>query len=736
MSYGLDMPTELVDAITDTIKRRGGVWKVSRGDWRFRCLNPEQHENGDAHTSADWNPGKAVWKCRVCGDGGGAYELARRLGIDTERYGPRFELNGKHGAPTAPAPTTLAGFCTERHLPIALLNDVFEVRETTHDGRPALRYPTARGDRIRFLDDKKPKYKFATSGHETLYNVGRALDLLRAGQTTLYLVNGEPSVWACHAEGVPACCLCIGEKAPSIEAVDALREVLAGLPTPVRVVVAFDRDTVGQQAAMQAVAVLRAGQLTATAITLPESLPPKGDVDDLHRLVDAQLGDVLAELVPSEPRAAEPDDAQAERVATAWRGVIADTELFPAPAPYWIERLLQHVQPFMVMFDDPAFDDLKANDWATMMVLPFWASLWPRLRLQNLNLALWTLGISRQSVGKNVGTDELRLVSGQVLGRVSEQRVTLYTTGTVEGMWDKLGGIGRQMLCYQAEFGGFLQTLKRDHMHGAREALCDLYDGRSVGYLRSQQKDVEVIDPHVVVCATTTPTAWKSHASIDDLSNGYLSRFLMCAPDYWERTPEFYPSDDHRRRTLIEELALHVGQLRDVRSLAWHETQSRKDPQVLDDYRAHLGLGSGRKINLDDDLSEPLVPGGRLLARAKKIAGLLELAEPAPHLSDDKLTIYVRSGHAESAVQIVERGRAYAERVAQWIGESSDYGLSRKVLDLVRATPGGITTRNLCWRSHAKSMDVQSALKLLAGAGLVAPLKVGRAEKWIVVDGR
>jgi hypothetical protein len=48
----------------------------------------------------------------------------------------------------------------------------------------------------------------------------------------------------------------------------------------------------------------------------------------------------------------------------------------------------------------------------------------------------------------------------------------------------------RQMLGYIDEMSGFLKVMRREHMFGARETLCSLYDGRQVGYLRAQKNGV------------------------------------------------------------------------------------------------------------------------------------------------------------------------------------------------------------------------------------------------------
>src|SRR5437870_13073624 len=70
---------ELVATITEAVKQRDG--RREGREWRFRCPEGAQHHNGDKHPSARWNEEKACWRCDVCGVGGGALDLARRLGL-------------------------------------------------------------------------------------------------------------------------------------------------------------------------------------------------------------------------------------------------------------------------------------------------------------------------------------------------------------------------------------------------------------------------------------------------------------------------------------------------------------------------------------------------------------------------------------------------------------------------------------------------------------------------------
>ena len=76
----MTFPPDFVDRLEAVLLERHGIHQ-GRGEVRFQCPFPDRHRNGDAHPSARWNRERAVWHCDVCGNGGGALELARLLGV-------------------------------------------------------------------------------------------------------------------------------------------------------------------------------------------------------------------------------------------------------------------------------------------------------------------------------------------------------------------------------------------------------------------------------------------------------------------------------------------------------------------------------------------------------------------------------------------------------------------------------------------------------------------------------
>lgn len=181
--------------------------------------------------------------------------------------------------------------------------------------RPALVFPTAIGvARIRFLDDgKEPKTRWEhAGGSPTWYGLEAATTKLDNGWSgPLYIVNGEPSVWACHQAGVPAVCTCAGEgTTPKADVLAALAGVV-GRSIPVRIV--YDLDPEGRAGARKLRRRLRKRNVDVEALRLPAVLGEHGDVDDLHRRVgDSELGRTLARLAVDEFKDLERDTSEPE----------------------------------------------------------------------------------------------------------------------------------------------------------------------------------------------------------------------------------------------------------------------------------------------------------------------------------------------------------------------------------------------------------------------------------------
>lgn len=226
-----------------------------------------------------------AWHDGPANKGGSLYELAQELGIEP-------------GAPErAEAPTTttkraytgLADYAQAHGVAADVFADA-GWHETTHNGRPALRFPTASGDRWRYLDGDKPAYMNAHGYAATWYGLKRAIDMARRRGGPLCLCNGEASVVAAQHHGVPAAAITTGGERTLPEPL--LAELLAAWDGPIAV--ALDCDSKGKEAAPKLAAQLRAAGRDAVAVDLGGS--GGFDLADFTRLHEAESYAVLCEL--------------------------------------------------------------------------------------------------------------------------------------------------------------------------------------------------------------------------------------------------------------------------------------------------------------------------------------------------------------------------------------------------------------------------------------------------------
>ena len=294
---------------------------------------------------SETNPGAFIDHATT--DQGSMADLARLLGVKVGGNGAPWPVIPPTAAPKPPtAPprptvTTLESFAAARKFDPVQLHDLWGVREGSKSNRRGLIYPTTTGvDRVKFFDGAKPKYSWVkTGGYAHLYGLERAVELAdrapESEQGTVFLVNGEPSVWACSQEGVPAVCLCGEGTTPTPELVAEL--AASGFDT-VRVV--YDTDDAGRRGAAAALVTLRASGLAAEAYELPSEFGDGGDVDDLHQRDGAGLAAALGALPVFDPSKPIEKPSEAElSFEKLWNPVNIGGLTNPPPRRSWLLTL-------------------------------------------------------------------------------------------------------------------------------------------------------------------------------------------------------------------------------------------------------------------------------------------------------------------------------------------------------------------------------------------------------------
>jgi len=200
---GQKWPAQFLAALTGAALSRDG--KLERNEIRFRCP-ADDHE--DRHPSARWNQEKATWCCDACKAGGGALDLADRLGIPKpeRRGGDGMSGNGGAQAHTFEG-CTIAQYATAKALPEAFLRSL-GLQDVFYLGSPAIRipYPDEQGaeDAIRFrvAMTGRERFRWRKGSKPGLYGRSRRHAAIDLGEAVV--PEGESDAQTFWHYGIPA----------------------------------------------------------------------------------------------------------------------------------------------------------------------------------------------------------------------------------------------------------------------------------------------------------------------------------------------------------------------------------------------------------------------------------------------------------------------------------------------------------------------------------------------------
>lgn len=247
------------------------------GKNRYRCNSPFRL-GSDSHsfvlTIEDDEHG--TYFDHVAEEGGSLYELASKLGIQTpsaventkREYDSMRDYAKAHGIPEQ-----------------ALLDAQWQAVE--YQNRPALRFPTKKGNRWRFLDGKAPHYKSVQGYQSCWYGLNQTLLGRLAYGSPLVICNGEISTITGQYYGLAAACVTSGEKDLPTALVNELKTFTSSIQD-LSIVIALDCDDKGRTTALQIKdTLIEAGFNSVRAIDL--QLGKAGDLADfctLHGTLD------------------------------------------------------------------------------------------------------------------------------------------------------------------------------------------------------------------------------------------------------------------------------------------------------------------------------------------------------------------------------------------------------------------------------------------------------------------
>lgn len=216
--------------------------------------------------------------------GGSLYELAEKLGIET----PKGTQSTKRQYQSLEDYAKAHGVSGD-----VLVKASWQYED--YQGRPALKFPTKRGYRWRFLDGKTPHYKSVQGYKSCWYGLNQTLLGRLAYGSPLILANGEISTVVGQAYGMAAACVTSGEKDIPNELVGELKAFTASIQD-LSIIIALDCDEKGRKTALKVKdTLIEAGFNSVRAVDM--QLGKAGDIADFCML-HGKLEDGIVSVPP------------------------------------------------------------------------------------------------------------------------------------------------------------------------------------------------------------------------------------------------------------------------------------------------------------------------------------------------------------------------------------------------------------------------------------------------------
>lgn len=367
-----------------------------------------------------------------------------------------------------------------------------------------------------------------------------------------------------------------------------------------------------------------------------------------------------------------------------------------------------------------------------LVFLSAYSAAFPHLRIGDLNLGLWTLLLGNQAAGK---TTLIQNLTKMLIGVVPHLGVV--TSGSPEGIIERVAQ-GPSLLSFD-EYSEQLKLMQKREGYAAtnKELYQRLFDGAPFSHA-TRKAPVFVEQPFAVMMAGTNAETWRQYGQPEDISNGYLSRFVVIAADLEERSVDRSGIVDDLRElgNLVAQRVALGGRAQRVylsNAVGWEEADGLVVAPVAEGYELSFGdsvladyqreLEGQWPINhsLDEEgeTSAYSIPPGRTLTKVRKIASLLELAEANPQV--DQRGVFVRERNVRLACRLGSLSQEWAGRAISWLGQSEETPQVQKILRLMGKAEGKwIPAYTISQGIRGmKTFEVQRLLGILAQSGLV-----------------
>jgi putative DNA primase/helicase len=325
----------------------------------------------------------------------------------------------------------------------------------------------------------------------------------------------------------------------------------------------------------------------------------------------------------------------------------------------------------------------------------------PRVRLKlayradGVRLVLWTMNLVDSTSGRKTTVLEFAL---EVIRHVLGELAVLPWKGSPEALIQALAARDRSTAVFaRDEYSGLLAQMKRGgYVAGLAQDFIRAYDGLPIVMARTAKMNRKtgervddtdrVHDPYLVKLCAATRTAFIATATIEDVLDGLLARFVFSSGSAEEqRMRPMTRTLDTAWRSILAAASAYHAQAADVLEIGLPDSVLDREWQ-LEQRLKEAALGSGRP-----DAARPAMK--RLAETVLKVSALLALERAEAGSAS------ITDGDWEAAEALAAPWERATLAVVADIGRTRFQARSDAVLGTIRAHPKGIMLSAL-YRAH------------------------------------
>ena len=277
--------------------------------------------------------------------------------------------------------------------------------------------------------------------------------------------------------------------------------------------------------------------------------------------------------------------------------------------------------------------------------------------------------------------------------------------------------IGHGILC-RDEAGGILSAMEKTYMSDMRDLFCQLYDCRPfTRKLRTSQRKTKttfnIRDTYLCMFFMTTPDIFSTYTKLEDLTSGWLLRFLYYYPNYNHKLRDLSTmSDDDRERQ--RNIGKHLQVI--ISFFKNHEIEFQFSIAGLSFYNdwknSHLDqmqISRQEDRGMFDRLSIYALKMAMLYTIGRD--AMVEIMKPdAPQ----RMKMDIDDDCLRTACEHIDQYFYPVSKIVfDQVGRNEDKNVLEKILGTIKRSGGKISRKNLMKRTHIKRRDLDDGIDTL-----------------------